>query len=715
MQNFLIKSAKLISEPKKTTGLISGFLLDIPNGNGSIFSLVKILGKSDDKRKNIIRIIGEHLTQFHETIDNNANIPRRFEQILQVINDDISEHIKNSATISLSDFHAVLGIVHKNQIFISGIGNLSALFMHQTGKKRFVIYELEKQFDKTEDLSWEKPFLTVLDGELHPGDIFYCASKIAPREMNLNELQDILATLPPSGALKRIHQHISFGSLYGGIIFKMTQEEKTGPPKKINPISSMKEWGKTKDNTATILGEQKPDLKSLVEKFSGPLVKKLSSPGSTGYKSSIKSFLSILIKFTALLLILIWSFIKKIWQIIKKITISIYKTVTDDAKQKKIKNTIKSIINRIKTIPKTGKYIIIGAAATILLLIGSMILVQSRSERKQINEDFASRIETIEEKADGAEASLIYDDKNQSRILLDEAVGILDSLIANSKSQEDQINEISNRLNDIYYKLRGVTESTPIKLASINTGTITSIVEADGVIYAISENEIYKISEPELSFDLIDLTSGSVGMPEIATGQGGNFIFIDDSQNLGKFTIENNTINPIISGIKNQNSADDLVLYNDNLYVLSAVDEQILKMRPQGTGFDGGTDWIQIKNTDLSRARGISIDGDIYILTNNDIVRFTSGREIDFNLDTVQPELKNPTEFWTTIGTEYIYILEADEARIVVFNKNGSLEAQYVTEELRSANGMIVRESDNSILFSTDSSVYSITAEHLLQ
>ncbi|MBU0614243.1 hypothetical protein KJ766_03105 [Patescibacteria group bacterium] len=715
MQNFLVKSAKLIAEPEKASSIINGLLLHLPGGNGSIFSLVKIMGRKDEKRQKIVKIIGEHLSRFHEVVEEGVNIPRRFEQVLQAINDDIATHISNSSPIPLADLHAIVGVVHKNQIFFSGIGDLSALFMHQTGKKRYVIYELEKQFDPLENLTWQKPFLTVLDGELNPGDLFYCASKISGREMSLGELQEILVTLPPSGALKRIQQYVNFGGLYGAIAFKVVHDEEAGKPKKINPIASMEEWNNTKDQTAAILGEQKPDFKLLAEKLSNPIIKRLSAPGSTGYKSTIKSIISTLVKFIAIITVLAWTLLKKLFYILKKLITFIFKAISNEEKRKLLKNKISSALHKIKNISKTSKYIALGAALTIILLVGSIFFIQSGAEKKLQNETFVTIIQTIEDKADGAEASLIYDDKNQAKSLLGEATSLLDSLDASTKTQEEQIYGLSQRLDKIFYKLRGVTEIEPISVASIEDGEIAGSVEADGSIYTFSADSIYKLTQPDLNLVKLDITSGSIGMPKTATGQGANFLFIDSGGNLGIFNSTQTTINPLVSGTTNQNSAEDFVLYNENLYVLSAADQQVLKMRPQGNGYDAGTDWIQIRETDLGQSRSIAIDGDVYILTDTKIARFTSGREINFILDAVEPSLKNPTDLWTTVGTDYLYILEPDEQRIVIFKKDGSLVAQYVCSALATSTSIVVDEPNNAIYFTDSKTVYKIPAQHLLQ
>ncbi|MCH8049718.1 hypothetical protein IH979_03365 [Patescibacteria group bacterium] len=50
MKDFLIKSAKLASTPDAKHPMIEAELLSMPDDQGSIFSLIKILGRKDETR-----------------------------------------------------------------------------------------------------------------------------------------------------------------------------------------------------------------------------------------------------------------------------------------------------------------------------------------------------------------------------------------------------------------------------------------------------------------------------------------------------------------------------------------------------------------------------------------------------------------------------------------------------------------------------------------
>ena len=720
MSELTIKSAEQNSQPEKPNCVLKTTLLPLANGTGSVFGLTRILGKPDEKRERIAEIINEGLAKLAQDMQGEANPARRFEQALQFINEDLGQFMSQNTPMSLTEFHSVIGIVANRQIYLSGSGKLMTLFMHQTGKKRFVIYELDEQFEPPEERNWQKPFLTVLDGEMNAGDIFYLATRVPARECTLQDLQEILVTLPPSGALKRIQQHVSFGESYGGVTFQVADLVPSGPPMKENPITSLDQFSETQNKTASILGEQTPNIRKSIEKLTAPLLKLFPSSSSRGAKSTLIFILQIIVKLIALIFVLILAGLRFLIRGIAIAFKAIYKLVRDRERKDALKEKLSKFWKRIKYLPPRSRYLAAGALVTLLILIGGANYLHHQKDLKKADEAFEVIATRIDEKTDEAEARLIYDDTAQARTLLNDATTLLASLPTGTDAQKTRKAEYESQIQTILDSIRQSTPVTPTLLADMGVQDATKQFvlssEAGDVVYGItSASELYRLNELSLVFEPITTTNGSIGYPVRATGSGSNLLFVDPTRNLGKIDPTNKTINPVTSGAPNLQAIDAITLYNDNLYVLNSSAEQIIKMRPQGEGYDAGTNWIITKNSSLANARDLTIDGDVFVLTSAGIVRFTSGREVSFPLGTLEPALKNPREIWTTVGTDYLYILDAGESRVIVYKKDGTLVAQYTAAELGNAISFTVREASRTILFSTATAVYSFPASHLVQ
>lgn len=719
----LIKSSTQIINPRSEKAHISSILTNISGKKGSVFGLIRFLGKSDTTRELISQTISDRLEAFKDTLEGDVHVARRFEQLLQALNEDIAQIISENKKPPISDAQIVIGVAYDNQVFLSGTENLVALFMHRTAKQRYVIYELSDQLVANEPPKWEKLFATVLDGELHPGDIFYIATKVSAREITHAQLQDILTTLPVSGALKRISQFLHSNTVYGGICFKISEKKKASALKKMNPTHSMEHLDKTKDETATILGDQSPDIGNFVSKLTGPLIKKLSAPGTRGYKSLLKRFVRITLQaltITLAVLLKITAFVFKYLIIgIQNIPGLVRKGKYVVQEQPNPKERLNALHDWFKRVPTFAKYTGLAAIVLILVVTTSLTVSSKRQAKAEQEATFNTIITHIEEKMDASQASLIYKDEEQARLHLQEASALLATIDAQDNEQSDITDNLTERLQEVLYEIQKITPVDTSIIASSDNIEIAHALEIDEAIYGIStDSKLYRLNSVESAWQIQETNTTSIEQIISSTAtESGNILAIDSSQQLSLISTASNTITPVTSGIDQLLSAEDLIEYNDSIYVLSAAGEQIIKMRERGDGYEAGTAWINSTNSgaNLNSARAIAIDGLIYILTNSDILSFLSGRQQTFTIDSISPEMSNATDIWTDPDSDYIYILEPSESRVIVIDKEGALVAQYVNDAIAESHSMIIQENNNSIVFVTNSAAYTFAASHLLQ
>ncbi len=712
MEKLGVKSAKHHSLENGAHASVFVYLEPLSVG-GSVFCVVELHGRVDEKRQQITRIIGSHLAQIVGIQEKDTNIVRRFEQSLQAINTELKQLVQKGLQIPFSDLRAVLGVQYKNEIYISGCGEISAIFMHQTAKSRYAIYELNEQF-AGEDQSLANPFITVLDGELHQGDAFYVATALSAREISMHELQEVLVTLPPSGALKRIQQYSAPGKEYGGVAFKVVNREVGGPPKKINPISSIEQLGKTKDDTAELLGEQSPDIQNAIHRITKPFLKQLSAPGTRGPKRMFGYILRLVIRFMGIITAL---FI----QLGKRISSFVLAKIKKDQSKKSAPETAKAkkfsqLLQTIKAIPLAAKLIAAISVFSLLLVIGVISFMNTRTDSTDSQEAFIAITTRVTERKDAAEAALIYKDSAQARVLLAEASALIATVSPATRAEEETVETLRTDINRILYSMRGITEPELTEIAQIDGERMSTFSEANGVLYGLTANaNLYRLNTLNSTVDIIQTQSNAISGVKAITGEGANVLFIDDNNRLARIDTASNTLRLLTSGVEQLASPSDLFMYNGTLYVLNAANNQIVRMRAQADGFEAGTNWITSNLTNLNGMKSLAIDGDIYVLTGSEIKRFASGRELAYTTASVDPALMNASKIWTTLGTDYLYILDPVEGRVVIFEKSGAFVTQYASEQLKGAVGFVVRENEKKIYFATPERFYSFPTTHLLR
>ncbi len=168
--------------------------------------------------------------------------------------------------------------------------------------------------------------------------------------------------------------------------------------------------------------------------------------------------------------------------------------------------------------------------------------------------------------------------------------------------------------------------------------------------------------------------------------------------------------------IKKDWEADILAnAYTGNVYVLERGKNTVWRFTGDGGTFGTKQNWFGPGvNPDLSNVISWSIDGSIWMLTKGGtILRFSQGSPQGFSLKDMDKPLVNASDIFTNEETNFIYILDPGNGRIVVIDKNGEYKAQYLSGELKGATHIVVSEEDKKIIFLTGTKLFSIEIKHL--
>ncbi len=713
---FRLKAAEL-SVPGSTPEHLSiqTTLLPLPQGQGYIFGLTDIIHRDAETRDRLLHTIASHLEVLRSDLEKDGgNVPRRFEAMLVSMNADIFR-LTEAKNISLKKANILAGVITNGQVFFSGIGTNHALFLHRTAERRYVVYELDAQLVSDEN-SPEKPLVTVLDGELHPGDVFYAARRIPPHALSLGDLQDILVTLPPSGALERIQQFVPPTAQFGGICFHVSDDEPVGPPKKANPMASLSDLVETKSRTADLLGEQTPDVPKKIALGIATAKKFFAEHRDGVVWRNIQRAMRFI---TA-----------KIKQILKKEHTSEHRMGarvggsdhrnTGGGMKGKIDALRHAGITAVNGASRTTKVITVGVAILIVIVAMSVSNRQAGQKTAEATVAYQSALTKIEEKRTAAEAAIIYGNTQDAQMLVTDATNLLATLSRETTAQKSKVDELNRALLELLGETRGMETVTPAKIAELPAQfafPLVGIATSGSAIYSVTSDAApSRVNEVSKALERVDVSQSPAQNIGITAGEGEDILSVDMDKRLWRTTIATPAVTALTSGIGGMASIEDICSYNENLYALSATSGQIVKMRPQGLGFEAGTAWITAKTTDLSQAKAITVDGSVWVLTaNNGIIVFKSGRETPWSHATVDPAIAKPIDIWTDLDSKYLYILDGSDGRVVVMDKEkGGIVAQYVAS-LPGVVGFVVRESENRILLTTSTTVYSYTATHLLK
>lgn len=713
MDSLLLKTAKLTkSSGVNENHILQSLLHELKDGLGHVFALYYIEGRPNQARQQIAVIINDHIDRFHQTTTRGMNIARRFEHMLQAINDELALLGQDFQRIPISQLHCVFGVVTSNQLYLSGLGDLVVRYLHHTNQSRYAVYDLHTQFEPPESTSWEKVFITVLDGELHANDIFYIGLPLSAREIPEGDFQDILVTLPPASALKRIEQHTGAQQPYAGICMRTQSPRTAGQKKKINPITSIEELNATKTSTSSVLGESHSDFVGSVERSLHPFIQSLHRPGERGITAILRQTLRLFLKGFILLLQGIAWFISKAAPLARRA----WGAATSDSARQAIRGGAQRFTSLAKSAGSASRRSYLTAFIILAILIVSGLGIRTiirSSARQELIVQAEEIIDAATERRDQASARLIFNDRDGAQLLLTEALALLDTA-PDVRTLSDEVTVLRESINEVLNETRGVLSPELTLLAESPTPLIKAAGSADSIVTLGDSNTVYRFNSATNAFDVLaDQQSALGSLTHIATLDDTVYV-ADNNRQLGVVN-GSNTVSAVTSGLNRLSDLSALGFYNGNMYAATNELQQIFRYLPQGASFDGGTSWIVSNDAPLDSAQDIAIDGDIYLLTLDNLYRYQSGRQTSFDIDTIDPSLSDATDLYTALGLDSLYILEPSQNRILVFSKEtGAFLSQYIDERIGDAHSIIADEDNNTLYTVTGSGIYSFPLTHRL-
>lgn len=162
---------------------------------------------------------------------------------------------------------------------------------------------------------------------------------------------------------------------------------------------------------------------------------------------------------------------------------------------------------------------------------------------------------------------------------------------------------------------------------------------------------------------------------------------------------------------------NSLIAYGGNLYLLDTEKSRIWKYVATEKGLPAGRQgFSELREylnpdtlPDLSKATGMAIDGSVWVGTSDGkIFRFVQGKEQTFVTQGVEPGLGQFLVVYTSDVSKNLYILDADNKRVVTIDKDGMYLAQYMWEGEFAPTQLSVSEKEKKIFLLADGKIYFV-------
>ena len=292
-----------------------------------------------------------------------------------------------------------------------------------------------------------------------------------------------------------------------------------------------------------------------------------------------------------------------------------------------------------------------------------------------------------------------------------ELLSVAQAKLAEAKkkgSKDKSIAELEKEISDLLATLRReyrfaqlplFYDLSPLK----NNLQVTSLAFRGESILALDQNNG--------SLLLLDLKEkkGSVVI-EDSKLKGGTKIQVNGSvvhtlvgEKLVRFDLDKKEF---LSDINLNTSTKDFSLYNGTLYFLNS--QTLRKAQLTSEGASSPTNYLTTASLELGGAKGVSVDGFVWVLTKEGLLKLSRGAREDFSLSGLEKSFSDPQAIFSGENTNFLYIIDKANSRVVAIEKTGSYYAQYITPQLETVTTILVDESKNRLYLGGKDKIYLV-------
>lgn len=246
---------------------------------------------------------------------------------------------------------------------------------------------------------------------------------------------------------------------------------------------------------------------------------------------------------------------------------------------------------------------------------------------------------------------------------------------------------------------------SPVTLATREDSIVASVL-LDDDMYIITAKDITNIREDRRY--ALPAGSGAVRLAAPMDDLRLIFIYTDTGELFAWSPISRTFVRNALA-LPAGASVRDIGTYLTYLYVLDGTNNQIYRFPRAEGGFGSASLWLK-DSVAFEGSPHMAISETIFVAPDKDAVQaFFRGKFVR-NLESPNSPL-SITGLFTSPDLANVYALDAENKRIIVWNQDGILVAQYFSEQLSEAHTIAVDETTGEVFLTTQNSLLSVKVD----
>jgi hypothetical protein len=338
----------------------------------------------------------------------------------------------------------------------------------------------------------------------------------------------------------------------------------------------------------------------------------------------------------------------------------------------------------------------------LVLLAGNLVFFNFRNSQLSTQREVQSVLDSAQKHVSDAEAAMIYDDQRRALDAATAARGEIQQVV-DSKLFPNETKQLSERIDKIYNQLNKIAPVSDLTVLGKFSGTPDKLIKTpDGFL---GFNSVANAFERYLTAgSVISAVGLSAPAPEkLVAGayfpHSQAYGFLGTDGEFYELNPDAGTLKPFsatsTAGIALK-SPVGLEIYLNKAYTIDAGSNQIIRFSQAGRGFGAGQNWLK-ESADLSGAKSLAVDGSVWILLSDRVLKFDLGKTKSFSLPALSKALSDGQRIYTASDLANLYIADTGSGRLIIVTKTGKLITQLTSDKFSDLRDFWADEKNKTI------------------
>lgn len=391
-------------------------------------------------------------------------------------------------------------------------------------------------------------------------------------------------------------------------------------------------------------------------------------------------------------------------------------------------NFISDWVEQIRRRPNGNRILMITVGILAVIVVGSTLTL-ARGHSVRVSKKVAvESLESAIQKRDAAKAAIIYQDNIKASALLYEAYQLADTASKHDSTKAQALpvlTEIKGQLDEVgrvkrfdnpraiadFASLASQIETAGKGPAKITVSTILGVGK-DAYSFDLEHNKIYKYNDSRTEVGIVNSLVSNEKKLKAGTVRDNKLIFYTNPAGVYALDLADNSMKGMGLDAGSWNNAINIIAYTDKLYLLDPDNNNIWKYKQLTDGYTKIAPYFEDTSAvDLKGVTDFAIDGDLYTLKDGMVVKYTTGQAVEYvlqGLPAYTGGLGKITDIFADISTSGLYVLDAANSRVTVFNKDGSYSRQYIFSGINNPTNIYADEATGALWILAGTQVYRL-------